>query len=348
MNSLPSAADDSSSSSSVVLSRDDDFFSSADLPPEWEEADLGLGPDALSNIEPAVAGNSRGGGASPSAQKCRGGGPTSNTALYRYRQTAPGLAAMPNIALQGQLFGPLATRGPKVTKKALCHRHALVVFTGELLDGADGDVVERLALLAMQRGKSTEEGMQLNFGLRTLLNALDRRDWKSDRAWLERALKRINEAEVFVSAGRNAFGGALIRLAAGEKPGHFSVVIPHGYYSLLSGGFTTYERDKRSLLRRRPLAFWLFGYLASLLESDPVLDVSELHRLSGCTCSLPEFRRLLLPALGAVQQLDCVIEANQHLEIRNGRVAVTRRLNSEQQSYLAKKERQLRAAASAA
>jgi hypothetical protein len=263
-----------------------------------------------------------------------------SAAIFKYKQTPPHLAAVPTILLQGQIFGALERGGRQADLKAkvLSHKHGLVMFSGEQFDGADGDVLERLAFLALRHAKWTAGGMHYEFTLRSLLKDVGRRDWKNDRAWLERTLTRFSKARVLISIGKSELQGPLMQLSEGQKPRHLSVIIPHEYYALLSAGFTTYDRDKRKLLRRRPLAFWLFGYLSSLLERNPVLDVPELHRLSGCTCTLREFRRLLLRALKQVEKLDCVIEAEETRKIQNNQVQITRKLNDEQRKYVEKKE----------
>ena len=99
---------------------------------------------------------------------------------------------------------------------------------------------------------------------------------------------------------------------------------------LFQAGWTAIDWEQRQQLRRKPLALWLHGYLASHATPFPV-PVEYLHGLSGSnTKSMRKFKQNLVVALKTLEGIGAI----RSFEIIDNLVSVETIPSPSQQRYL--------------
>ena len=211
---------------------------------------------------------------------------------------------VPHAALRSSLFAAVQGKHRRyMTRELLATPERLEIrFTGIQLDQSDLDVWELLLHLAWLHPLGT----RCQFQAKPLLKELGRSTGKKDREWLKDSVARLGGCFVEVTYGRWTYGGSLLELYRDEETGRYVLELNPKLINLFHAGWTAMDRGRRRQLRRKPLALWLYGYLASHAAPFPV-TVEYLHRLSGSnTKSMRKFKQNLVAALQNLQDLGII------------------------------------------
>lgn len=179
-----------------------------------------------------------------------------------------------------------------------------ITFTGRQLTQSDLDVYEGIMHIA----RGTQEGNKIRFTAYKLLKLIHRHTGKSQYKWLLDVLQGLTATAVAIEReGKKVFWGSLLPKGAADlADGKFTVEISREMIQLFSRGYTVIEWDHRRLLRKKPLAQALHGWICSHAKPLPV-TVQYLKDLTGSkTKDLKFFRYNLKAALEAIKETGAI------------------------------------------
>lgn len=171
-----------------------------------------------------------------------------------------------------------------------------IVFKGKRLTQVHADVWEGIMHLA--RGQA--EGTKLRFRSRQFLRLIGRHTGKSQRDQLHGWITDLvaTSVEVTDSHNRRRYFGSMLPEGARDDSSPndaiYAVEINQHLCKIFASRLALINWEQRQKLRGKWLALWLQHYFARFQK--PVA-IAELHRLSGSTAKLKEFRRKLGVAL---------------------------------------------------
>lgn len=240
---------------------------------------------------------------------------------------------VPNEIIRSALFAAVQARGREYLERAeiACQDGFTVRYTGQRLDQSHLDVFEGVMHIA----RGVHEGNKVRFSAHKLLRQIGRSTGSSDHDWLNRTLHHLTATslEIRDAHQRKVFWGSLLpRGAADEETAQYVVEINRDLACLFDRGFTQIDWEKRSELRRKPLAQWLHLYYSSHARPFPV-SVPWLRDKSGSqTGSLPAFRYNLKKALNEIQTVGAITAWRIEADV----VSVTRMPTPSQQRYISR------------
>lgn len=213
---------------------------------------------------------------------------------------------VPNAILRGALFAGVQGKHRKYMKRALLavQKGVEIRFTGMQLDQSDLDVWEQALHLARQHPLGT----RCDFTAHAFLKALGRATGKANHEWLKDVLARLAGAVVEITHNDQTYFGPLIEGGArDEKTGLYMLALNPKLVKLYSAGmWTAVDWKQRLFLRRKPLALWLHGFLASHAEPYP-LKLQSLMGWSGSkTKQVWKFKQNLKAALNELHDLGAI------------------------------------------
>jgi hypothetical protein len=235
---------------------------------------------------------------------------------------------VPNSVLRGALFAAIQGKDRKALKRELLtvQQGIEIRFTGWQLDQADMDVWEQALHLVRQHPLGT----RCDFSAHAFLKALGRNTGKSQHEWLKDVFSRLMGCGVEITHNRLTYGGSLLEFYRDERTNRYRLEINPNIKALYEAGFTQIDWEQRQRLRRKPLAQWLHGFLASHAEPYP-LKVETLMRLSGSqNRQLAGFKRQLNAALNDLQTIGAIDD----YDLNGGLVTIYRRPSGSQKRHL--------------
>lgn len=208
--------------------------------------------------------------------------------------------AMPEAFVFSAVFAAVKT-DKQITRQSLASINGLTaIYTGPRLNQVHADVWQGIMHLARQQ----PEGTLIRFTAHQLLRLIGRHTGKRQREQLKKWIAQLCASDLLVrDDSRNvAFGGHLLtRVTEGDRLDEsvFDVIVTRPIARVLESGFGTINWSQRQALHQKPLALWLQLFFS--VFGKPVA-VAQLHKLSGSTCQLKEFRRMLADALTALHR----------------------------------------------
>ena len=237
---------------------------------------------------------------------------------------------VPNSVLRGALFAAIQGKDRKALRRELLtvQQGIEIRFTGLQLDQADMDVWEQVLHLVRQHPLGT----RCDFSAHAFLKALGRSTGKPMHEWLKDAFARLMGCGVEITHNRITYGGSLLEFCRDEHTNRYRLEINPKIKALYDAGFTQIDWQQRQRLRRKPLAQWLHGFLASHAEPYP-LKVETIMQLSGSrNKQFASFKRQLKTALSELQIIGVITD----YEFNGGLVTIYRMPSASQKRHLTK------------
>jgi hypothetical protein len=209
---------------------------------------------------------------------------------------------VPNSALRGALFAAVKTRRYMEGELLAVQQGLQIRFTGMQLSQSDLDVWEQALHLARQHPLST----RCEFTAHGFLKALGWAKGKKDHERLKGVFRRLAACAVEITHNRLTYGGSLLEFYRDEDTDRYRLEINPKIKALYDAGFTQIDWQQRQALRRKPLAQWLHGFLASHAEPFP-LKVESLMQWSGSgTREVWKFKQNLKTALDELKAIGTI------------------------------------------
>jgi hypothetical protein len=213
---------------------------------------------------------------------------------------------IPNPVLRGALFAAVQGKNRAVFQRELlaCQKGLQIRFTGIQLDQSDLDVWEQ----ALHLARHHPLGSRCEFSVYGFLKALGRKTGKSEHEWLKNAFARLMGCGVELTnqQERKTYGGSLLEFLRDDESGRYVVIFNPKILTLYEGGWTAIDWQARQLLRGKPLALWLHGYLASHAKPYPI-KIETLRTFSGSNNKAVRFfKRKLIAALNELKKIQFI------------------------------------------
>jgi TrfA protein len=213
---------------------------------------------------------------------------------------------IPNPVLRGALFAAVQGKNRAVFQRELlaCQKGLQIRFTGIQLDQSDLDVWEQ----ALHLARHHPLGSRCEFSVYGFLKALGRKTGKSEHEWLKNAFARLMGCGVELTnqQERKTYGGSLLEFLRDDDSGRYVVIFNPKILTLYEGGWTAIDWQARQLLRGKPLALWLHGYLASHAKPYPI-KIETLRTFSGSNNKAVRFfKRKLIAALNELKKIQFI------------------------------------------
>jgi hypothetical protein len=214
---------------------------------------------------------------------------------------------VPNATLRSALFAAIQGKQRKaMQREVLASPNGFTIrFTGIQLDQSDLDVWELLLHLA----RLHPLGDRCEFTAYSLLKALGRNTGKSEREWLKDVIARLVGCCVEITKGerKTYFGSLLEEGGRDEETEHYVLRLNPNLAALFAAGWTATDWEQRTHLKRKPLALWLYGFLATHAAPYP-MKVESLMKWSGSTnTSKHDFKRKLKEALEELLTIGAIV-----------------------------------------
>jgi len=212
------------------------------------------------------------------------------------------MRGVPNSVLRGALFSAIQGKYRRYLKRALLasQNGIQIHFTGWQLDQSDLDVWEQ----ALHLARKHPLGTQCDFTAHAFLKALRRNNGKTQHEWLKEVFVRLTGAVIEVTHDNRTYFGALIEGGTrDELTGRYEITLNPKLSKLYQAGWTAIDWEQRQQLRRKPLALWLHGFLATHAKPYP-LKVESLMAWSGSR--IKETRQFKYKLKAALNELECV------------------------------------------
>jgi hypothetical protein len=208
--------------------------------------------------------------------------------------------------LRGALFAAVQGKNRAVFQRELlaCQKGLQIRFTGIQLDQSDLDVWEQ----ALHLARHHPLGSRCEFSAYGFLKALGRKTGKSEHEWLKNAFARLMGCGVELTnqQERKTYGGSLLEFLRDDDSGRYVVIFNPKILTLYEGGWTAIDWQARQLLRGKPLALWLHGYLASHAKPYPI-KIETLRAFSGSNNKAVRFfKRKLIAALNELKEIQFI------------------------------------------
>ena len=213
---------------------------------------------------------------------------------------------IPNPVLRGALFAAVQGKNRAVFQRELlaCQKGLQIRFTGIQLDQSDLDVWEQ----ALHLARHHPLGSRCEFSVYGFLKALGRKTGKSEHEWLKNSFARLMGCGVELTnqQERKTYGGSLLEFLRDDDSGRYVVIFNPKILTLYEGGWTAIDWQARQLLRGKPLALWLHGYLASHAKPYPI-KIETLRAFSGSNNKAVRFfKRKLIAALNELKEIQFI------------------------------------------
>jgi hypothetical protein len=101
---------------------------------------------------------------------------------------------------------------------------------------------------------------------------------------------------------RKTYGGSLLEFMRDDLSGRYVVIFNPKILTFYEGGWTAIDWQDRQLLRGKPLALWLHGYLATHAKPYPI-KIETIRAFSGSSNKqIKGFKRSLIAALNELKK----------------------------------------------
>jgi hypothetical protein len=214
---------------------------------------------------------------------------------------------IPNPVLRGALFAAVQGKNRAVFQRELlaCQKGLQIRFTGIQLDQSDLDVWEQ----ALHLARLQPLGTVCEFSVYGFLKALGRKTGKSEHEWLKNSFARLMGCGVELTdqLERKTYGGSLLEFMRDDQSGRYVVIFNPKILTFYEGGWTAIDWQDRQLLRGKPLALWLHGYLATHAKPYPI-KIETVRSLSGSrNKQIIGFKRSLIAALNELKKIEFIL-----------------------------------------
>ncbi len=214
---------------------------------------------------------------------------------------------IPNPVLRGALFAAVQGKNRAVFQRELlsCQKGLQIRFTGIQLDQSDLDVWEQ----ALHLARLHPLGTRCEFSVYGFLKALGRKTGKSEHEWLKNSFARLMGCGVELSdqQERKTYGGSLLEFMRDDESGRYVVIFNPKILTFYEGGWTAIDWQDRQLLRGKPLALWLHGYLATHAKPYPI-KIETIRSFSGSSNKeIRCFKRKLVAALNELKIIEFIM-----------------------------------------
>ena len=214
---------------------------------------------------------------------------------------------IPNPVLRGALFAAVQGKNRAVFQRELlaCQKGLQIRFTGIQLDQSDLDVWEQ----ALHLARLHPLGTRCEFSVYGFLKALGRKTGKSEHEWLKNSFARLMGCGVELTdqMERKTYGGSLLEFMRDDQSGRYVVIFNPKILAFYEGGWTAIDWQDRQLLRGKPLALWLHGYLATHAKPYPI-KIETIRSFSGSSNKqIIGFKRSLIVALTELKKIEFIM-----------------------------------------
>ena len=214
---------------------------------------------------------------------------------------------IPNPVLRGALFAAVQGKNRAVFQRELlaCQKGLQIRFTGIQLDQSDLDVWEQ----ALHLARLHPLGTRCEFSVYGFLKALGRKTGKSEHEWLKNSFARLMGCGVELTnqQERKTYGGSLLEFMRDDDSGRYVVIFNPKILIFYEGGWTAIDWQDRQLLRGKPLALWLHGYLATHAKPYPI-KIETIRSFSGSSNKeIRCFKRKLIAALTELKKIEFIM-----------------------------------------
>ena len=214
---------------------------------------------------------------------------------------------IPNPVLRGALFAAVQGKNRAVFQRELlaCQKGLQIRFTGIQLDQSDLDVWEQ----ALHLARLHPLGTRCEFSVYGFLKALGRKTGKSEHEWLKNSFARLMGCGVELTnqQERKTYGGSLLEFMRDDDSGRYVVIFNPKILTFYEGGWTAIDWQDRQLLRGKPLALWLHGYLATHAKPYPI-KIETIRSFSGSSNKeIRGFKRKLIAALNELKKIEFIM-----------------------------------------
>ena len=236
----------------------------------------------------------------------QGSGRLKDSKVYQLPLWPEPARGIPNPVLRGALFAAVQGKNRAVFQRELlaCQKGLQIRFTGIQLDQSDRDVWEQ----ALHLARHHPLGSRCEFSVYGFLKALGRKTGKSEHEWLKNSFARLMGCGVELTnqQERKTYGGSLLEFLRDDESGRYVVIFNPKILTLYEGGWTAIDWQARQLLRGKPLALWLHGYLASHAKPYPI-KIETLRTFSGSNNKAVRFfKRKLIAALNELKKIQFI------------------------------------------
>ena len=237
---------------------------------------------------------------------------------------------IPNPVLRGALFAAVQGKNRAVFQRELlaCQKGLQIRFTGIQLDQSDLDVWEQ----ALHLARLHPLGTRCEFSVYGFLKALGRKTGKSEHEWLKNSFARLMGCGVELTnqQERKTYGGSLLEFMRDDDSGRYVVIFNPKILTFYEGGWTAIDWQDRQLLRGKPLALWLHGYLATHAKPYPI-KIETIRSFSGSSNKeIRCFKRKLIAALNELKKIEFIMG----FDFEGDNVIINKPPTPSQQRYL--------------
>jgi hypothetical protein len=237
---------------------------------------------------------------------------------------------IPNPVLRGALFAAVQGKNRAVFQRELlaCQKGLQIRFTGIQLDQSDLDVWEQ----ALHLARLHPLGTRCEFSVYGFLKALGRKTGKSEHEWLKNSFARLMGCGVELTnqQERKTYGGSLLEFMRDDESGRYVVIFNPKILTFYEGGWTAIDWQDRQLLRGKPLALWLHGYLATHAKPYPI-KIETIRSFSGSSNKeIRGFKRKLIAALNELKKIEFIMG----FDFEGDHVIINKPPTPSQQRYL--------------
>ncbi|WP_262966701.1 plasmid replication initiator TrfA [Methylobacter psychrophilus] len=237
---------------------------------------------------------------------------------------------IPNPVLRGALFAAVQGKNRAVFQRELlaCQKGLQIRFTGIQLDQSDLDVWEQ----ALHLARLHPLGTRCDFSVYGFLKALGRKTGKSEHEWLKNSFARLMGCGVELTnqQERKTYGGSLLEFMRDDESGRYVVIFNPKILTFYEGGWTAIDWQDRQLLRGKPLALWLHGYLATHAKPYPI-KIETIRSFSGSSNkAIRGFKRKLIAALNELKKIAFIMG----FDFEGDNVIINKPPTPSQQRYL--------------
>lgn len=214
---------------------------------------------------------------------------------------------VPNSMLRSSLFAATQSKNSRYCEQELLHESdkIKVVYTGKRLTQTDLDVWE----CALHVARLQNLGDRVDITEYEFLKVLGRKATKYEYEWLKRTFAKLCACCVEITHDNLTYGGNLIRnFYRDEKTGRSVLMVNSEMGRLYEESRASWIQwdERQKIGKRKPLAQWLHGYVASHAKWYPH-KVETLRDYSGSeTKEVRKFKQNLVKALDHLLSLDLI------------------------------------------
>lgn len=243
---------------------------------------------------------------------------------------------VPNSILRGSLFAATQGKNARHCKRELLHEteSIKVIYTGMRLNQSDLDVWE----CALHLARVQNLGNRVDLSEYGFLKAMGRRTGKSDHEWLKNTFAKLTACCVEINHNGLTYGGSLVQnFYRDDQTDRCVLIFDPKIARLYEGNRASWIQwdERQKIGKRKPLAQWLHGYIASHAKWYPH-KVETIRDYSGSeTKEVRFFKKRLIDALKHLGNLNLI--EDYRIDEKN-LVHIKKIPSKAQQKYLTEKD----------